>query len=123
MGSLEDLHTASWNKKNTKTSFAQGTAAGENPHPVNSPITKNPSTTEPVPRADVPVAYGQDAPCCFIPAAIYGRFALSPTYLSLWMAYLLAALGALSASLVVCFYIWSREQGNAVFRRYAVNPP
>lgn len=126
--SLEDLHTAGWNKKKiikkkAKTSFAQGTAAGENPNPINSLIAKNQSTTKPVPRANVPVAYVQYGSCCFILAAIYGRFALSPIYLSLWMAYLLAALWVLSANLVFCFYIWSREQENAAFGRYAVNSP
>lgn len=87
---LKDLHTASWNN-NKQISFAQGTAAGENPSPINSLMAKTQTTTKPVPRANIPIMYVQYRSCCFLLTAIYGRFALSPIYLSLWIDYLLAA--------------------------------
>lgn len=84
-------------------------------------MAKNQTTTKPVPRANVPITYVQYGSVLL--AAIYGRFALSPIYLSLWIAYLLAAPRVLSANLVFYFYKWAREQGNTLFRRYAANLP
>lgn len=94
-------------QRQTKISCAQGTAAGENPNSINSLMAKNQTTTKPVPRANLPIAYVQYR--SFLLAAIYGRFALSPIYLSLWIAYLLADPRVLSANLVFYFYKWARE--------------
>lgn len=73
-------------------------------------MAKTQTTAKPVPRANIPIVYVQYRSCCFLLTAIYGRFALSPIYLSLWIAYLLAAPWVLRANLVFCFYIRARER-------------